>query len=99
MMVLCKQKHVGVAFIILTILINLKILQFVCISWKIKCLLSIASFEFSASFIWGLRCSGCVAVSLVKWSPWAFRSLNKKTVDSFEMSASDYPQMQGRIPT
>ena len=34
MMALCEPKHVGAVFIILKI-----ILQFVCISWKIKCLI------------------------------------------------------------
>jgi hypothetical protein len=38
MMVLCEPKHVRTAFIIFNYLNNLRILQFVCIYWIIKCL-------------------------------------------------------------
>ena len=55
MMVLCEPKHVGAAFIILTILIIQGFLQFVCISWTIQRLILLMHGEIMKYKKWFTR--------------------------------------------
>jgi len=58
MMVLCEPKHVGAAFIIFNYFNNLRILQFVCINWTMKCLILLmhgATMKFKQERVYPLQ--------------------------------------------
>jgi hypothetical protein len=60
-MILREPKYFGAAFIIFNYFNNLNILQFVCISWKIKCLILLmhgATMKLK-QFVYVYNCKEC----------------------------------------